>query len=108
MSEGSGRAEMERRLVQRSIEDDAFRRRLIEDPKAAVEQELGTRLPEGARVVAVEETQDTIYLVLPSTPMAGGKGEELTDQQLESVAGAGWVSVTYASDVTCGSESQGC
>ena len=58
-------------------------------------------------MVAVEETQDTIYLVLPSTPMADGEGEELTDQQLESVAGAGWVSVTYASDVTCGSESQG-
>jgi hypothetical protein len=39
------------------------------------------------RVVAVEETADTIYLVLPSTSMAGG---ELSDQELGSVAGAGW------------------
>ena len=30
---GGGRAEMERRLVQRSIEDESFRQRLIEDPK---------------------------------------------------------------------------
>jgi hypothetical protein len=93
MSEASGgtggRAEMERRIVQRSIEDESFRQRLIEDPKAAVEQELGTRLPEEVRVVAVEETADTIYLVLPGTPMAGGGGVELSDQQLESVAG-GW------------------
>jgi hypothetical protein len=37
--------------------------------------------------VAVEETPDTIYLVLPSTPMAGGEGGALSDQQLESVAG---------------------
>ena len=89
MSEASGRQEMERRIVQRSIEDDAFRRRLIEDPKGALEQELGARLPEEVRIVTVEETQDTIYLVLPSTPMAGAEGEELSDQELESVAG-GW------------------
>ena len=54
MSEASGRAEMESRLVQRSIEDESFRQRLIEDPKGAVEEELGTRLPEEVRVVSVE------------------------------------------------------
>ena len=89
MSEGSGRQEMERRLIEKSVEDEAFRQRLIEDPKGAVEQELGTRLPEDVRVVTVEETQDTIYLVLPSTSMAGAEGGELSDQELESVAG-GW------------------
>jgi regulatory protein YycH of two-component signal transduction system YycFG len=95
MSEGSGRAEMERRLVQRSIEEESFRQRLIEDPKGAVEQELGTRLPEEVRVVAVEETADTIYLVLPSTSMAGGEAVELSDQQLEKVAGGGtWTDYT--------------
>jgi hypothetical protein len=52
-----------------------------------VEEELGARLAEEVRVVAVEETQDTIYLVLPATPMAGAEGVELSDQELESVAG---------------------
>jgi hypothetical protein len=88
MSEASGRQEMERKLIQRSVEDEAFRQRLMEDPKGAVEQESGTRLPEGVRVVAVEETADTIYLVLPSDSPAG-QDRELSDQQLESVAG-GW------------------
>ena len=90
---------MERRLIEKSLEDESFRQRLIEDPKAAVEQELGSRLPEGVRVVAVEETQDTIYLVLPATPMAGAEGGALSDQQLESVAG-GWDPQT-AGQVTC-------
>jgi Nitrile hydratase, alpha chain len=99
MSEGSGRAEVERRIIQRSIEDESFRQRLLEDPKAAVEQELGTRLPEGVRVVTVEETPDTIYLVLPSTPMAGGESGALSDQQLESVAG-GWATF----QMTCGND----
>jgi hypothetical protein len=50
---------------------------------------LGTRLPEEVRVVAVEESADTIYLELPGTPMAGRGGVEPSDRELESVAG-GW------------------
>ena len=89
MSEASGRQEMERNLIEKSLEDDAFRQRLVEDPKGAVEQAYGTRLPENVRVVSVEETADTIFLVLPSASVADAEGAELSDQQLESVAG-GW------------------
>ena len=100
MSEASGRAQMESRLVQRSIEDESFRQRLIEDPKGAVENELGTRLPEEVRVVTVEESADIVYLVLPATPTAGREGVELSDRDLESVAGGGtWGQYTCAS--TC-------
>ena len=87
-SGGSLRSEVQRRLVQRSLEDEGFRRRLLEDPKAAVEDELGTRLPEGVEVRSVEETTDTIYLVLPSASVVG-EGGELSDRELEAVAG-GW------------------
>jgi len=80
---------MERSIVQRSIEDEAFRQQLLADPKAAVEQELGTRLPEEVRMVTVEETADTIYLVLPSASSVG-EGSELSARELESVAGAGF------------------
>ncbi len=85
---GGGRAEMERTLVQRSMEDDSFRQRLLDDPKATVEQELETQLPEDVEVSVVEESADTIYLVLPSTsPIV--EGEELSDRELEEVAGGG-------------------
>ena len=102
MSEASGRQEMERRLVQRSLEDDDFRQRLIDDPKAAVEHELGTRLPEAVRVRVVEETPDTIYLVLPGTSPPGEEGGELSELELEAVAGGGtWVDPTCASCDPC-------
>jgi hypothetical protein len=78
---------MERRLIEKSLQDEDFRQRLIEDPKGAVEEELGRRLPEEVRVVTVEETADTIYLVLPSPPMVGREGVELSDKDLEAVAG---------------------
>jgi hypothetical protein len=42
-------------------------------------------LPEEARIVAVEETADTIYLALPSRSPAEQGG--LSDQDLEAVAG---------------------
>ena len=88
---GGDRTEMERRLIQRSLEDETFRQRLLDDPKGTVEQELGSRLAESTEVRVVQESADTIYLVLPSTSVVG-EGGELSDEALESVAGGGVVS----------------
>jgi hypothetical protein len=86
MSEGSGRVEVKRRIIQRSIEDDAFRQRLLENPKAAIEEGSGIQLPEGIEIRAVEETPDTVYILLPGRPTDVRAGE-LSDRELESVAG---------------------
>jgi uncharacterized protein YifN (PemK superfamily) len=77
---------MERRRVEKSLQDGAFRQSLPADPRAAVEP--GMRLPEGVPVVAMEETADTAYLVVPfsSTEETG----EFSDRELEAVAG-GWL-----------------
>jgi hypothetical protein len=83
---GGGRAEVERTLVQRSMEDEDFRQRLLDDPKGTVEQEMGSRLPDSIEMRVVEESADTIYLVLPSASPIG-QGDELSDQELEAVAG---------------------
>ena len=85
---GGKRAEVERTLVQRSMQDEDFRQRLLEDPKAAVEQEFGSRLPESVEVRAVEESAQSIYLVLPFAS-AVSDGGELSDQDLAAVSGGG-------------------
>jgi hypothetical protein len=54
------------------------------------------------QVVAVEETADTIYLVLPSTSLVD-EGGELADQTLEAVAGgdAGSTSTASLCNLSC-------
>ena len=84
---GGGRAEMERSIVQRSMEDEEFRQRLLDDTKAAVEQELGTQLPEDVEVSVVEESA-TDHLSGASLPVGGLQAGELSDQELE--AGGRW------------------
>jgi hypothetical protein len=86
MSEAAARTEMARRLIQRSLEDEDFRQRLLEDPRTAVEQQLGSRLSEGAQVRVLVKSADTINLVLPNTSPLG-EGGELSDLELEVVAG---------------------
>jgi hypothetical protein len=52
--------------------------------------------------VAVKESAETIYLVLPATPMAGREGRELSDRELASVAGAGtWGDASVCEDTAC-------
>ena len=55
-SVGGGRAEVEQRLLQKSLQDEEFRQRLLADPRTVVEKELETPLPEGIELRAVEET----------------------------------------------------
>ena len=81
--------EVRRGLIERSATDEAFRKHLLADPRGTVERELGKTLPEEVEVRVVEETPETIYLVLP--PRAAGLREdgELSERDLDAVAG-GW------------------
>jgi hypothetical protein len=59
-----------------------------------VEEELGTQLPESIEVRVVEESAQTIYLVLPSTS-AVGEGGEISDEGLEAVSGGAWTDASH-------------
>ena len=83
---GGSRRDVERRLIEKSFRDEAFRQQLLREPKSAVEQELGGQLPEGIEVRVVQETAETLYLVLP-TASSGVSSGELSDEDLEAVAG---------------------
>ena len=54
------------------------------DPKKVIETQLNNKLPDGLNVKVVQETGDTIYLRLPHRI---SEGAELSDTDLEQVAG---------------------
>ena len=71
---------MRERLLAKADADETFRTRLLADPKAAVQDELGLTIPAGFTIKVHEEAADTNHLVLP--PLAG-----LDEADLEQAAG---------------------
>jgi hypothetical protein len=61
-----------------------YRDTLLADPKKVLAKQMNQELPDWLNVKVVEETADTIYLVLPHVPK---EGDELSDADLEMVAG---------------------
>src|SRR5262245_28230971 len=78
------RGEIQDLLGKFSTGDPKYRQALLKDPKGILEKQLNTTLPANMKVKAVEETADTIYVVVPFAPKAG---QELSDSALEMVAG---------------------
>ena len=65
------RKDLEIHLITRALKDEGFRQELVANPKAVVEKELGVKLPEELEINVLEETEDTLYMVLPCNPMKG-------------------------------------
>jgi hypothetical protein len=77
------RGQVQDLLAKFSTENPKYRDALIKDPKSILEKQLNTSLPANMKVKAVQETADTVYVVIPHVP---GEGE-LDDADLEKVAG---------------------
>lgn len=69
-------------IVARAWADDAFKARLLTDPKSVL-RENGLEPPAGAEVRIVEDTPEVRHFVLPASPTA-----ELSEEELSPVAGA--------------------
>jgi hypothetical protein len=78
------RNEFEAGIITRAMEDDAFRKALLDNPKAVIEKELGEKLPDELQIKALEETPTAVYIVVPPELKAEA---ELSDEALEKAAG---------------------
>ncbi len=82
------RKQLEEKIIARAMKDETFRKNLLENPKAAMEDITGIKIPETINLKVVEEDPATFYLVLP--PKINPETEdELSEAELEMVSGAG-------------------
>ncbi len=70
-------------VIARAWADPAFKTQLLSDPKAAIAG-YGIDLPAGWNLKIVENTADTIHMVLPATP---SQAANLSDADLQNLAG---------------------
>ncbi|HOW27326.1 MAG TPA: NHLP leader peptide family RiPP precursor [Elusimicrobiota bacterium] len=75
--------QMKDKIIKKALTDPAFKKALIANPNAAIEKELGMKIPAGLTVKVVEDAPNTVHLVLPAVPAKG----ELGDADLEKVSG---------------------
>jgi hypothetical protein len=69
-------------LVAKAWQDEVYRKELIANPKGVLQKEFGVELPEGLEIEVLEESPKKLFIVIPAKPT-----DELTDEQLEGVAG---------------------
>ncbi|MGF1575902.1 MAG: NHLP leader peptide family RiPP precursor, partial [Cyanophyceae cyanobacterium] len=85
------RNEIESKIILKAWEDDTYRQSLIVNPRAVLSEEIGQPIPDGGSFKVVEEKPNSFYLVLPQKPRlveaSIHESEELTQAELESVAG---------------------
>lgn len=71
------RKDLEIQLITRTLKDEVFKQDLLANPKTVVEKELGAKLPDNMEYNVLEETETSLYIVLPSNPYEGMAEPEL-------------------------------
>jgi len=84
------------KIVEQAQNNPKYFAALKADPRALMEKQLGTAIPASVNIKLIEETADTYYIVVPAFAK---EGAELSDSDLEKVAGGG----TVKGDATCNS-----
>ncbi len=70
-------------VIARAWSDPDFKAQLLDDPKTVLAG-YGVDLPAGLNLKIVENTADTMHMVLPAAPSQAG---DLSDEDLQNLAG---------------------
>jgi hypothetical protein len=75
-------------VLARSATDRDFRRRLLTDPRGAIHDACGVHVPQAFRIRFIERGADLdALIVLPDVASDADASGELSDAELESIAG---------------------
>jgi hypothetical protein len=75
------RRDLEAKIVARARADEQFLQRLKADPRAAMAEETGIKVPKSIEIEVLEETPQKAYLVIPTNRVA------ISDEELDVASG---------------------
>ena len=81
------------KIVEQAQRNPKYYQQLKADPRTLMEKQLGINIPKNVQFKVVEEAADTYYIVLPAVAK---EGAELSDSDLEKVAGGSTVKIGRA------------
>ena len=87
----STRRDLETALIEKCWKDPEFKKQVINDPKGMLERHTGQKLPSEVKIFIHEEDANTLHFSIPPAP---SNLSELSDEELERVAGGTDVAVT--------------
>jgi hypothetical protein len=87
--------EVEQAIVAQTLKSDEFRKEFMADPRGSIEKYSGQTLPADVSVHAHENNDKELHFVIPAKP------DELTDEDLEKVAGGEFVVGAGIIAITC-------
>jgi hypothetical protein len=91
-SQAATRRDLETALIEKCWKDPEFKKQVIGDPKGMLERHTGQKLPAPIKIFIHEEDANTLHFSIPSAP---SNLSELSDDELERVAGGTDVTVTF-------------
>ena len=93
----ASRRHIETALIEKCWKDPEFKKAVVTDPKGMLERHTGQKLPPQVKIVIHEEDANTLHFSIPVPP---SNITELSDKDLERVAGGTDVSLVVSLVVT--------
>jgi hypothetical protein len=90
-AQATTRRDLETALIEKCWKDPEFKKQVVSDPRGMLEKHTGQKLPPQVNIFIHEEDANTLHFSIPPAP---ANLNELSDEDLERVAGGTDIVVT--------------